>query len=69
LRTPLRAFKLQGTANSAAVPAGNMLFVTTGNTQDGSGGGVHAFALLVPIKQAWAQFGSPARHRGPARAG
>ncbi|MDQ6869358.1 MAG: PQQ-binding-like beta-propeller repeat protein [Pseudomonadota bacterium] len=36
---------ITGQVNSAAVPVGRMLFVTTGNTADGSGGGVHAFAL------------------------
>jgi outer membrane protein assembly factor BamB len=45
----LRAFKMQGAVNSAAVPVGRMLFVTTGtttaNTADESHGGVHAFAL------------------------
>jgi polyvinyl alcohol dehydrogenase (cytochrome) len=41
----VRAFKLQGAVNSAAVPVGRTLVVTTGNTTDGSGGGVHSFAL------------------------
>lgn len=41
----LRRFQMQGAVNSAAVPVGRMLFVTTGNVTDGSGGGVHAFTL------------------------
>ena len=48
----LKAFVLKdkttgitGQVNSAAVPVGRMLFVTTGNIADGSSGGVHAFAL------------------------
>jgi hypothetical protein len=36
---------ITGQVNSAAVPVGRMLFVTTGNVTDGSGGGVHAFEL------------------------
>jgi polyvinyl alcohol dehydrogenase (cytochrome) len=46
---PLKIFDktsgITGQVNSAAVPVGRMLFVTTGNVTDGSGGGVHAFAL------------------------
>jgi polyvinyl alcohol dehydrogenase (cytochrome) len=41
----LKIFNKTGQVNSAAVPVGRMLFVTTGNVTDGSGGGVHAFAL------------------------
>jgi outer membrane protein assembly factor BamB len=43
--TLLATFPLPGSVNSAATPVGNMLFVTTGNVIDGSGRGVHAFAL------------------------
>jgi outer membrane protein assembly factor BamB len=46
---PLKIFDktsgITGQVNSAAIPVGRMLFVTTGNVTDGSGGGVHAFAL------------------------
>lgn len=42
---PLRTFPMPGAVNSAATPVGKMLFVTSGNSTDGTGGGVHAFAL------------------------
>ena len=41
----LRIFSMPGQVNSAAVPVGRMLFVTSGNSTDGKGGAVHAFAL------------------------
>jgi outer membrane protein assembly factor BamB len=34
-----------GSINSAAIPVGRMLFVTSGNSFDGKGSGVHAFTL------------------------
>jgi hypothetical protein len=34
-----------GSINSAATPVGRMLFVTSGNSFDGKGSGVHAFTL------------------------
>jgi outer membrane protein assembly factor BamB len=43
--TLLATFPMPGAVNSAATPVGNMLFVTSGNSTDGTGGGVHAFAL------------------------
>jgi hypothetical protein len=36
-----------GSINSAATPVGNMLFVTSGNSFDGKGSGVHAFTLSL----------------------
>jgi outer membrane protein assembly factor BamB len=41
----LKTFLMPGSVNSAAVPVGRMLFVTSGNSTDGTGGGVHAFVL------------------------
>ena len=35
--------QMRGSINSAATPVGKMLFVTSGNSTDGTGGGVHAF--------------------------
>jgi polyvinyl alcohol dehydrogenase (cytochrome) len=41
----LRSFEMPGSVNSAAIPVGKMLFVGSGITATGNGGGVHAFAL------------------------
>lgn len=41
----LAPFPMPGSVNSAATPVGDMLFVTSGNSFDGSGSGVHAFTL------------------------
>jgi outer membrane protein assembly factor BamB len=41
----LRQFPMPSSVNSAATPLGAMLFVTTGNSTDGTGSAVHAFAL------------------------
>ena len=41
----LNRFLMPGSVNSAATPVGKMLFVTSGNSVDGKGGGVHAFTL------------------------
>jgi hypothetical protein len=43
--TLLATFPMLGQVNSAATPVGKMLFVTSGNSFDGNGSGVHAFAL------------------------
>jgi hypothetical protein len=40
-----RIFDMPAQLNSAPVPVGRMLFVTSGNSTDGNGGAVHAFAL------------------------
>jgi hypothetical protein len=47
LKTLLMPVPVPGTGsiNSAATPVGNMLFVTSGNSFDGKGSGVHAFTL------------------------
>jgi polyvinyl alcohol dehydrogenase (cytochrome) len=39
----LNTLLMPGSINSAATPVGNMLFVTSGNSFDGQGSGVHAF--------------------------
>ncbi len=41
----LKTFAMPGSVNSGATPVGRMLFVGSGTTPDGSGSGVHAFAL------------------------
>ena len=41
----LKTFAMPGSVNSGATPIGKMLFVGSGTTRDGSGSGVHAFAL------------------------
>jgi outer membrane protein assembly factor BamB len=41
----LKVLSMPGQVNSAAVPVGRMLFVTSGNSTDGKGSAVHAFAL------------------------
>ncbi|MGB6177491.1 MAG: PQQ-binding-like beta-propeller repeat protein [Methylocella sp.] len=41
----LKTFPMAGSVNSAATPVGKMLFVTSGNSFDGKGSGVHAFTL------------------------
>jgi hypothetical protein len=43
----LARFKMKPVAavNSGATPVGDMVFVGSGNTYDGTGGGVHAFRL------------------------
>jgi len=41
----LHTFHMPGSVNSAATPVGKMLFVTSGNSVDGKGGGVQAFTL------------------------
>ena len=41
----LNRFLMPGSVNSTAIPVGKMLFVTSGNSTDGTGGGVHAFTL------------------------
>jgi outer membrane protein assembly factor BamB len=41
----LHTFPMLGSVNSAATPVGKMLFVTSGNSFDGNGSGVHAFTL------------------------
>ncbi len=41
----LAALPMPGAVNSAAIPAGKMLFVTSGNSFDGLGGVVRAFTL------------------------
>jgi polyvinyl alcohol dehydrogenase (cytochrome) len=41
----LRSFQMNGSVNSGATPVGDMVFVGSGNTNDGNGGGVHAFRL------------------------
>ena len=41
----LKTFPMPGSVNSAATPVGKMLFVTSGNSTDGMGGGVSAFTL------------------------
>lgn len=41
----LQTLVMPGSVNSAATPAGKMLFVTSGNSFDGGGSGVHAFTL------------------------
>jgi outer membrane protein assembly factor BamB len=41
----LRQFAMPASVNSAPTPLGAMLFVTTGNSTDGTGSGVHVFAL------------------------
>jgi outer membrane protein assembly factor BamB len=43
--TLLATFPMPGQVNSAATPVGKMLFVTSGNSFDGNGSGVHAFTL------------------------
>jgi hypothetical protein len=45
LRTLLVPAPGTGSINSAATPVGKMLFVTSGNSFDGKGSGVHAFTL------------------------
>jgi outer membrane protein assembly factor BamB len=41
----LASFPMPGSVNSAAVPLGDSIYVGSGTTTDGSGGGVHALAL------------------------
>jgi outer membrane protein assembly factor BamB len=41
----LKTFPMPGAVNSTAVPVGKMLFVPSGNSTDGTGGGVTAFTL------------------------
>jgi polyvinyl alcohol dehydrogenase (cytochrome) len=41
----LKRFPMPSSVNSAATPLGTMLFVTTGNSTDGTGSGIQAFAL------------------------
>jgi outer membrane protein assembly factor BamB len=41
----LASFAMPGSVNSAAVPLGDSIYVGSGTTTDGSGGGVHALAL------------------------
>ncbi len=41
----LARFPMPGSVSSGATPVGGMLFVGSGTTTDGSGSGVHAFAL------------------------
>ena len=43
----LRSFLMKplGSVNSGATPVGDMVFVGSGYTNDGTGGGVHAFKL------------------------
>jgi outer membrane protein assembly factor BamB len=41
----LASFKMPGSVNSGATPVGDMVFVGSGNTNDGTGSGVHAFGL------------------------
>ena len=36
---------MEASVNSAATPLGDKLFITAGNSTDGTGGGVFAFAL------------------------
>ena len=43
--TLLATLPMPGSVNSAATPVGEMLFVTSGNTYDGTGGVVRAFKL------------------------
>ncbi len=43
--TLLKTFTMPGAVNSAAIPVGKMLFVGSGNPNDGKGSGVHAFSL------------------------
>jgi hypothetical protein len=45
----LHTFPMPGSVNSAATPVGNMLFVTSGNSFNGEGGGVQGFALPAEI--------------------
>jgi outer membrane protein assembly factor BamB len=45
----LAIFPMPGSVNSAATPVGDMLFVTTGDSIDGLGGGVQAFSLHEDI--------------------
>jgi outer membrane protein assembly factor BamB len=45
LATPVTLLPMPGSVNSAATPVGDMLFVTSGNTYDGTGGVVRAFKL------------------------
>jgi polyvinyl alcohol dehydrogenase (cytochrome) len=46
-----RPFPMPGSVNSAATPVGDMLFVTSGNSTDGTGGGVHALRLRVKSRE------------------
>ena len=45
LLKPPSPILMPGSVNSAATPVGDMLFVTSGNSTDGTGGGVYAFRL------------------------
>lgn len=44
----LASFKMPGSIKSGATPVGSMVFVGSGNTNDGTGSGVHAFSLPHP---------------------
>jgi outer membrane protein assembly factor BamB len=41
----LASFPMPGSVNSGATPVGDLIFVSSGNSTDGSGGGVHALSL------------------------
>ncbi|MFM0140208.1 outer membrane protein assembly factor BamB family protein [Caballeronia grimmiae] len=41
----LASFKMPGSINSGATPVGDMVFVGSGNTNDGTGSAIHAFRL------------------------
>jgi hypothetical protein len=43
----LASFPMPGSVNSGATPVGDLVFVSSGNSTDGSGGGVHALSLPV----------------------
>ena len=43
--TPLQEFTMPGSVNSSAAIVGGTLFVGSGNSFDGNGGGVHALRL------------------------
>ena len=46
--TPLNQITMPGSVNSSAAIVGGTLFVGSGNSFDGNGGGVHALRLLLP---------------------
>ena len=43
----LASFPMPGSVNSGATPVGDLVFVSSGNSTDGSGGGVQALSLPV----------------------
>jgi outer membrane protein assembly factor BamB len=47
----LASFPMPGSVNSGATPVGRTVFVGSGNSNDGAGGGVHALSL--PGSDAW----------------